>query len=197
MATIPQPASSAQPQVPEEIYVTLTGGIDAGIVQRVFNAGAVVTTGKVKRVHLLIHSTGGVISDGIALYNYLRRLPIELTTYCAGCIASAAVLVYLAGKTRKTSNGGIFVLHKAQIVPASATAEGMRLASDSLLIEDARNESILREHVNLPQEKWEIQARGNLVVTAQEAVQFGLAHAIGDWAPPFGANVTSLVPPTM
>lgn len=181
-----------QPQLPETIYATLTGTVDAQMVQRVFNAGSIAVNGGVKTLHLLIHSTGGFIGDGIGIYNYLRNLPIALTTYNVGSISSIAVHVYLSGKIRKVSKTATFMLHKSTYTPTVATAERLKMSAEGLLIEDQRSESILRENVKLPPEKWQVHERGDLTLTAEESVQFGLAHAIGDWAPPAGARISTI-----
>src|SRR5262245_51143183 len=95
--------SAPQPALPTEIYATLTGPVDADMVRRVFNGGAVAVNGGIRRVHLLVQSAGGFVGDGVVLYNYLRNLPVEFITYNAGSVLSIAVLVYLAGSLRKVS----------------------------------------------------------------------------------------------
>jgi hypothetical protein len=61
-----------------------------------------------------------------------------------------------------------------------------------LMIDDARSEAILREYVNLPLEKWRTHEHWPLTLTAEESVQFGLAHAIADWVPPAGASISTI-----
>jgi ATP-dependent Clp protease protease subunit len=163
------------------------------MVRRVFSAGPVAVNSKVRKIHLLIHSTGGFVGDGIALHNYLRNLPIEITTYNAGAVSSIAVIVYLAGKVRNVSKAATFMIHKSTITsPAPATAELLKLTTESLMVDDARSEAILRDYVNLPLKKWRAHERGPLTLTAEESVQFGLAHAIADWAPPAGASISTI-----
>src|SRR5579859_1867486 len=100
------------PQLPEEVYLTLTGLVDQDMVKRIFNSFAVAVNGGVKTAHMLIQSTGGMVSEGVAIYNYLRGLPINLITYNGGSVASIAVLVYLSGKTRKASATSTFMIHR-------------------------------------------------------------------------------------
>jgi len=162
------------------------------MVARVFKAGEIAVNAKIRRLHLLIHSSGGVITDGIAIYNFLRNLPLDITTYNAGGVSSVAVLPYLAGKNRQASKAATFLIHKSAVAPPAATAERLKLTAEYLLIEDGRSEDILREHITLPPEKWEIHSRGDLTLTAEEAVRFGLAHVVGDWVPPAGATVSTI-----
>lgn len=179
--------------LPSEIYASLTGPVDADMVRRVFTAGSIAVNARVQKIHLLIQSTGGFVGDGIALYNYLRRLPMEITTYNAGNVMSIAVLVYLAGKKRNVSKAATFMIHRSTFTfSAPATSELLKATAEGLVIDDARSEAILREYVNMPLEKWRAQERGQLTLAAEESVQFGLAHAIDDWAPPAGAAVSTI-----
>lgn len=185
----PQP-----PTIPPVIYATLTGIVDASMVQRVFAAGAPIVNSKVKTVHLLIQSTGGGIGDGIALYNYLRNLPIELVTYNVGQVSSIAVLIYLSGKRRLVNKSATFMLHKSTMTLITpAPVEQLQRAAQGLSIEDARSEAILHEHLPaLPPELWERHERGELTLTAEESVTFGLAHELGDFAPPAGSSLSTV-----
>jgi ATP-dependent protease ClpP protease subunit len=47
-----------------------------------------------------MNSVGGNLADGLALFGFLRCLPVELTTINVGLIASTAIAPYLAGKRR-------------------------------------------------------------------------------------------------
>jgi ATP-dependent Clp protease protease subunit len=186
----PQPA----PALPAEIFATLTGDVNADMVRRVFNAGSIAINAKVRKLHLLIQSTGGFIGDGIALHNYLKNIPVEITTYNMGSIMSIAVLVYLVGKVRNVSKTATFMVHKstAALNMPAAGPDFLKATAESLLIDDARSEAILREHVNLPLEKWRVQERGPLTITAEESVQFGLAHTITDWVLPSGTDLATI-----
>ena len=89
MAATPPSASSST------LYVTAAGIIDQAFLQRVFQGFAMASNANVQQIHLLFQSTGGTVADGIALYNYLRTLPIELHLYNAGTVSSIAVIVVL------------------------------------------------------------------------------------------------------
>lgn len=153
------------------------------MVRRVFLAGALAVNNKVTRIHLLIQSTGGFVGDGIGLYNYLRGLPIEFVTYNGGTVSSIAVMIYLAGKIRNASKTATFMLHRST-GGAAAPADRLKLVTKSLLIDDDRSDAILREHINLSAERWQEIERGELVLTAEESTQVGLAHAVKDFVVP-------------
>jgi ATP-dependent Clp protease protease subunit len=180
-------------QVPSEIYVTLSGVVDVQMVQRIFQGCAVAVNNRVRIMHLLIQSAGGNIAEGIAIYNYFRHLPIRLITYNAGTISSIAVIVFLAGTERKASESANFMIHRSHISPnPSSPAYQLQNLTDGLVADDQRTEKIYRSYITMPDEKWKMHEYVNLIISANEAVQFGLIHEISDFKPPEGANLSNI-----
>jgi len=62
-------------------------------------------------LRLHVSSDGGSNLDGFAMHNFLRSLPIPVTTHNIGNIESMAVLVFLAGDRRLVSPEARFLLH--------------------------------------------------------------------------------------
>lgn len=63
------------------------------------------------KLYLFMNSVGGPLDDGIALFGFLRSLPIELTTINVGLIASIAIAPFLAGKKRVALPHSTFHFH--------------------------------------------------------------------------------------
>jgi hypothetical protein len=55
-----------------------------------------------------------------------------------------------------------------------------------------RGEGILKEHLTLPKALWTKHKHHDLYLTAAEAVRYGLAEEIANFAPPFGAKIFSI-----
>jgi ATP-dependent Clp protease, protease subunit len=179
-----------KPLDPTAMYATLAGPVDAQMVQRVFGSMSIAVNNGIKTVHLLLQSQGGFVSDGICLYNYFRKLPMKVVAYNAGSVMSVAVIVFLAAEKRKASSSATFMIHKTQIASgAGTTANQLRILSNSLSIDDQRTEKILREHTHLPESQWEARERGDLNLTADEALGCGLVDAIEDFSTPEGAKL--------
>jgi ATP-dependent Clp protease protease subunit len=176
-----------------EIYATLAGRIDDTVVQRVFNQMASAISNGAKRFHLMLQSTGGIINDGIALYNYLRGLPIELITYNCGTVQSIAVSIFLAAQKRKASRSATFMIHKATFyVSSPTTSMQLSAATQSLKVDDDRIERILKEYIRMPEEKWDAHRFIDIFITAEEALQYGLIDEIADFTPPPGAKLINI-----
>lgn len=62
-------------------------------------------------IELMLSSEGGDINSGLALYNFLRVIPVPLTTVNIGSVESIAVIVYLAGDKRLAVDNSRFLIH--------------------------------------------------------------------------------------
>lgn len=178
---------------PEDVYFTFTGYIDSEVVKKFFACFSAATQRKAKRVHLLVHSMGGNVHDGIAIYHFLKALPLEVITYNGGQVASIAVLIFLSGSVRRASELASFVIHKSTATfPAPATADDMEIGIKAARDNDRTIESVLHAYLKMPEEKWAIHATRNLTITAQEAVEFALVHDIENYHIPEDQSVFNI-----
>jgi ATP-dependent protease ClpP protease subunit len=53
-------------------------------------------------------------------------------------------------------------------------------------------EAILREHINMPANRWAHFSRNDLWFSAEQAVKYGIAHEIGDFVAPADAKIWTL-----
>ena len=174
-----------QIQPPEEIFMSFAAPIDDQLAQKLFNAFSLAINNHVKKVNLLMYSTGGYISSGIALYNFLTNIPPEITTYNCGNIASIAVIVYLSGKVRKTSTNATFMFHRTSCSPTIPLgADVMRIRAESAERDDRNTETIWRKHITMTEDQWNVLNKTDLVVGAEEAIKIGLASEIADFKLP-------------
>ena len=168
----------------KEIWVTFGGVLDVPIIRTTFDLFHKAYVDKVETIHILMHSPGGGINEGVGLYNYFRSLPMEIVAYNAGTVASAAVTAYLGATKRIVAPTGAFLVHKTVVpVPNVGSAARLQAAVDSIAIDDERTEAILREHINLTDSQWTVHGIADLTLSASESIQCGLAHEIGYFAP--------------
>jgi ATP-dependent Clp protease protease subunit len=179
-------------QIPEEIYATLSGTIDQTSVQRILTSFSTASLNNVKKAHILLQCTGGGIGEGICLYNFLRTTPMEVSLYNAGSIASIGVIVYLGAKNRKASRHSMFMIHRTQTTTQSATTQTIKAFTESAILFDKNTEEILREHIQMPEEKWSHFNHNDLWFSSEDAVEFGIAHEIADFKPPAGTKLYNL-----
>jgi ATP-dependent Clp protease, protease subunit len=83
-----------------DIYLIGEIGYDVTL-QSVINQ--VDNSDKTLPLNVHIHSQGGGVYDGLAIYNYLKALPQGVNTSSSGLVASIASIIFLAGKKESRS----------------------------------------------------------------------------------------------
>ncbi len=70
-------------------------------------------TNQEEPLNVHIHSGGGQVYDGLAIYNHLKTLPQGVNTISSGLVASIASIIFLSGdrKTRTINKLDSFLIH--------------------------------------------------------------------------------------
>jgi ATP-dependent Clp protease, protease subunit len=149
-------------------------------------------------IHMLFNSSGGMIVDAINMHNYVKGYPsdVPITMFNSGGVQSAAVLVFLSAAHRIVCPYAKFLLHPAIWKSAGGlNSEQHRIVSRSLAKNDKDIDDILKTRINMSAAKWKQARRHQLEISAQEAVDFGLADEIGEWSVPEGKLIISILQP--
>jgi ATP-dependent Clp protease protease subunit len=164
------------------------GAIDQASVQRIFNGLTTASVQNVKEAHVLFQSLGGSVGDGIALYNFFAGLTLDLTLYNVGNVSSAALIAYLGAKKRKTSAFATFMTHRTSGPAQAFEAARLKAITESVILDDQRTEAILRKHISMPENRW-AALESDLLFSAEDAVKYGVADEIAEFAPPLGSKI--------
>ena len=78
-----------------------------------------------------INSYGGEVSEGLAIYNALKRHKAEVTTYVDGFACSIASVIAMAGDKRVMYDSSLLMIHNAWTY-VNGNADDMRKAADDL-----------------------------------------------------------------
>ncbi len=136
---------------------------------------------------------GGHVREGIAIYHFLRGLPIHVTTYNAGTTQSIAVVVFLeSGEERKATPFANFMTHMSRCHPMPMSAEHLAIVLQSVQMDDFATDSIIREHTTLTDAQWERRKRTDLFLSADEALACGLITEIGSFRPEDGSPIFNI-----
>jgi len=137
-----------------------------------------------------------MIVDAINMHNYMKGYPadIPITMFNTGGVQSAAVLVFVSAAHRVVCPYAKFLLHPATWkAPAGLNTEQLRVVSRSLAKGDKDIDDILKTRIKMPDARWKQARRHQLEISAQEAVDFGLADEIGNWSVPEGKTILSFM----
>lgn len=67
--------------------------------------------GDIKELDVYIHTKGGSVLDGYAVYNILNRHPAKITTYNSGIAASMGSYLFMLGDRRVMANNSWLMIH--------------------------------------------------------------------------------------
>lgn len=136
-----------------------------------------------KKIVLFIASGGGFMPPALAFYNWVRALRIPLITVAAGEVASAAIIVFLAGQKRFVSPHSYLRIHSirasmakdADILPSelSGIEADLKAAHDIYVNICVRETRLGTEEIN------NFMA-GETVIRPKQSVKWGFAHGILD-----------------
>lgn len=99
---------------------------------------------KASQIDLHVNSPGGLVFDGITIYNLLKQHPANVTTYIDGLAASISSVIALAGDKVIMAENALFMIHKAS-GGIYGNSDDMRYYADML---DKVNGSIATTYIS-------------------------------------------------
>lgn len=168
-----------------------TGPIESQSATRIATALNHAVNNGFDEVYLAFSSLGGYMADGIFLYNHIRAMPIPVTIHATGNVASVAVAIFAGAERRYCSRHVLFMIHPTS-VPGSTEGmswERLRTLGESALAEENRTEGILRERCSIPEDLLAARRTREVHFSPEDALKFGLAHEVKEFALPGGANI--------
>ena len=132
-----------------------------------------------KDISLYINSPGGVITDGMAIYDTMQYIKCDVSTICLGMAASMGAFLLAAG-----TKGKRFALPNSEIMihQPSGGAQGQATdisihANHILRVKDKLNQ-ILSERTGQPLDVVKRDTERDNVMTAHEALEYGLIDKV-------------------
>lgn len=147
-------------------------------------------------IHLLFSTPGGLVAEGITLYNLIRALPVPVHTYNMGTVDSIGNMVYLAGQKRFSAVSSSFTFHGVGFdVPPGTRWELKDLNEkvDSVENDQALIAEIIERHTELSRGRIDSLFLQMAHINAQEALKYGITHKVCDINLPDGVPVVQLV----
>ena len=102
-----------------------------GVTAQSFSKDLKALGNNLKQINLHIHSPGGNVFDGIAIYNLLKNHPANVTVYIDGLAASMASVIAMAGNEVIIPENAMMMIHKPWGIQGG-DAEDMRKYADLL-----------------------------------------------------------------
>lgn len=132
-----------------------------------------------KDISLYINSPGGVITDGMAIYDTMQYIKCDVSTICIGMAASMGSFLLAAG-----AKGKRFALPNSEIMihqpsgGAQGQATDISIHANHILQTKKRLNTILSERTGQPLEVIEHDTERDNFMTAQQALEYGLIDKV-------------------
>jgi ATP-dependent protease ClpP protease subunit len=137
------------------------------------------------RIVILMHSTGGSVSEALLIYNYLSGIEAEVITHNVGQVSSIAIILFCVGEKRYCSTYAYFQIHQT----------GFSLSKDIVInlkninyyfrnLESNKNYiiDILYKRMGNKRTRKELEKDylSEELYTSQQALEYGLVNEIKD-----------------
>jgi len=132
-----------------------------------------------KDIHLYIHSPGGSITAGMAIYDTMQYIRPDVSTICLGLAASMGAFLLLAGAPGKR-----YALPNAEVMlhqpwgGARGQASDIKIQADRILRDRERINRIISERTGQPLERVVRDTDRVFFLTAEQARKYGIIDRV-------------------
>ena len=132
-----------------------------------------------KDINLYIHSPGGIIAAGLAIYDTIQLVRPDVSTICVGLTASMATVILAAGAKGKRYALPNSTIHLHQAVGgAQGQAADIEIAAREIMRLQEIIRNILVKHTGQPMDKITHDTDRDFYLNADQAVEYGIVDQI-------------------
>jgi ATP-dependent Clp protease protease subunit len=132
-----------------------------------------------KDIHVYIHSPGGYVTAGMAIYDTMQFMTCDVATYCIGMAASMGAVLLAAG-----TKGKRFVLPNARIMihqpsgGASGQASDISIQAREILRLKKQLNEIMAYHTGQPVDRIERDMERDNYMSPEDAKTYGIVDEV-------------------
>ena len=132
-----------------------------------------------KDIHLYIHSPGGLVSAGLAIYDTMQFIKPDVVTICMGQAASmAAVLLAAGGKGKRSALPHSRIMIHQPMGGSQGQASDLEIYTKEILTLREKVNEILSKHTGQPIERIRKDTDRNFFMSGEEAKAYGLVDDV-------------------
>lgn len=170
----------------------------APVIPQTVNALMQIVDTKLKQgmteLGLLISSPGGDVFHGLSAYNFLKGIPITVTTHNFGSADSIGVVLFCAGERRYSVPQARFLLHgvSANFPQCSLEEKQLEERLKGLQIDMGNIARVIADTVGKDKESVITDMLNRTTLYPEEALEYGLVQEIKTELFEAGSDVTSI-----
>ena len=132
-----------------------------------------------KDISLYIHSPGGVISAGLAIYDTMQLIRPDVSTICVGLAASMGTVLLAAGAPKKRFALPNATVHMHQPMGgAQGQATDIEIAAREILRMQDKIRTIISGHTGQAYDKVARDTDRDYYLTADQAMEYGIVDEV-------------------
>ena len=189
-------ATPVNPPAQLPTFVVFSSEVSPQTTQSLMAVMANLSNMGIAEVHFVASTPGGGVAEGLALYNFLRGLPLKLVTHNVGSVNSIGNVVFLAGAERYACPQSTFMFHGVGFdspVGQHWNKKFLRERLDGILHDEERIGKVIEDNGSLDAAVIADLFKEMQTKDAAYAVSAGIVHEIRDVRIPTGAPIQSLV----
>lgn len=180
----------------KECYIRFLAAVNGQSVEAILKVIDSKVSDGYEKLHIMINSPGGSVAHGLALYNIIKSLPIEVHTYNIGSVDSIGVVVFCSGDRRYSVPNARFLIHPVQLHSSaheSFDEHKLNELRKSLQIDQKNIIAVIAHTTTKPTADIEKKLHERATFDAEEAKIYGLTDGIVDMPfVPTGAEIISI-----
>lgn len=132
-----------------------------------------------KDISLYIHSPGGVVTAGLAIYDTMQLIRPEVSTICLGMAASMATILLTAGAKGKRYALPHATIHMHQVLGgAQGQAADIVIAAKEIMRLDDIIRAIMVKHTGQTMERIQHDTDRDFYLNPVQAIEYGLIDQV-------------------
>jgi ATP-dependent Clp protease protease subunit len=132
-----------------------------------------------KDISLYIHSPGGVVTAGLAIYDTMQLIRPQVSTICLGMAASMATILLTAGAKGKRYALPHATIHMHQVLGgAQGQAADIVIAAKEIMRLDEIIRTIMVQHTGQTMEKIQHDTDRDYYLNPVQAIEYGLIDQV-------------------
>ena len=165
--------------VSDTVYLGLFSSIESSTAERFIDTVCNKIPADTKTLYILFSSSGGSVSAGFVIYNFLRSLPYTIIMHTIGSVDCIGMVLFLAGKQRYATDNATFLLQRITSHPGeSETPNAAKNRLSCVTVEQTKIRDITLERTDLTEKQFDKLFAQGKCETAKFALQKKLIHAI-------------------
>jgi ATP-dependent Clp protease protease subunit len=132
-----------------------------------------------KDIYLYVHSPGGLVTAGLAIYDTMQYIKPQISTICMGMAASMGTILLAAGAKGKRSALPHARIHIHQpLGGVSGQVADIEIHAKEYLKVRQRLNEIMSHHTGQPIERLEKDTDRDFYMSAEEAKEYGIIDEV-------------------